>query len=583
MSEEQNPKTPAPGATSPGATSPGAVTPGATMPDAATPAPDATSPGATAPGVTAPSDAKPGVAMHGRRFTSAVVVLGCFALCSGLALFPRESAAPQFPLVVETETMPAEVSCGPGFTRTFSAGMAVDENSDAKVSTSAVDITELPSGSISVRTGKPAAPEIFTAAVPGPAVLAGAQRYLATDGDARGLAINSCQLAVSEGWIVASHTGVDVSNVLLVTNPGVNPVRVQISGLGAAGPLELGKASSVVVKGGATQKLRLDGLASADTRIALHLRSDSGTFGATLQTHELAGAKSAMVDFANPGPAASSLVIPGVVVGADAEKEAPTLRIANPGEETRVQVTLYGPEGAQPVTKEPLMVSATSVLDLTLGGFAPGTYAVGVETVPAEETVAGLEAELPAIAAGVRMGSDTDGTWAAAQPFATHQALAWGEFVSEPEKAAAVQTETEAGAGAETDNDAATAATENQETSDTEKSNDDAEDADSASTLPVVGRPVVAVAGAGTVTIQPVDADGKKLDPVVVDLGEAPAIGVRAVELPPAAVAATMEATEPVAAAAVNVEALAGGKATAWVPALSSSTERVSSRILAVN
>ena len=457
--------------------------------------------------------------MRGRRFVSAMGALAVFVAACAMGVLPKENAAPATPAPAEAASMPARMVCGGGFARTFSEGMSATE-ANVNVKTSELSL-QWASDSDEVVFAEDA-PRVVSATEAGSTALAGVHRYFASDGDSRGLALNPCLTPSADTWIVGSQAAVGTSNELVVTNPGINPVRVTIEAYGPGGKLELGTGSALVVDGGKTERLRMDGLIPEARRLALHLSTNSGVFGASLQTHTLEGSRSGGIDFISGASAGSELTIPGVLIGGS-EQEAPVLRIVNPGEETNVSVHLLGEKGSELIPGGEVTVAAGSVTDLTLAGLEAGLYSLQVE--------AGAD-----VAAGVRLSTGVDATWAGPVGSATRHALAWGNFVSAPGE-------------------------------------DDAS--------PRAGVASLAVAGTGTLEVIPVDSRGKSLDPIALQLGEE--LSGKSVELPRGAVGALVRAEAPVSVAGIALETVSGGRGGAWVPAQQSSEQQASRRITVVD
>lgn len=258
-------------------------------------------------------------------------------------------------------------------------------------------------------------------------IVSGASIHRAQAGDLRGLAINPCVWSDSSVWLVGSSGEVGTSNRLLLANPGLTPVTIQIEAFSSLGRMDLGSSGNVVLAPGAQDEIILDGIVDPDARLAMRLTADSGRFGATLQTTSLDGYTPAGVTFVSPSESGREVTVPGVVIGgieatgdtvrADPNQSA-RLRVVNPSDAlAKVSIQTRGPDGLSDLPGgTDVSVIAGGVLDLTLEGLAPGTYDV-VVTSDSD------------ISAGVVMerGTDADGrdtAWAAARPAMTRAGAA---------------------------------------------------------------------------------------------------------------------------------------------------------------
>ncbi|MGJ9433034.1 DUF5719 family protein [Actinotignum sp. GS-2025b] len=323
------------------------------------------------------------------RAGSALAVLGIAAAVAAPGVVLPTGA----PRAVEAEVAsageaPTQLLCGGGFEQTISAGMTVEGSPGGTAENIATQVLLFGTADKEARAALPTG--TILSADPGE-VLSGAVAYSAQGGNGRGLATNTCVSGAGDLWITASATSVGYSNQLLLTNPGAAPITVRVDGLGGAGPLGTVR---VAVPGRSTVRHTLDGLLAEDSRLALHLSTQAGTFGATLQNQHISGTSGAGVDFAAGAPAATELTIPGIPEGS-------TLRIANPGEATTFTVQLTGEDGTTRTLPggEDVEIAANSVMDLTLAGIDPGTYAVQVRGAPL-------------LAAGVLLGGGGDAAWA---------------------------------------------------------------------------------------------------------------------------------------------------------------------------
>ena len=234
--------------------------------------------------------------------------------------------------------------------------------------------------------------------------MAGATVHTASAGDLRGVAANPCRRARSDQWIVGSRSQVGVSNQLILTNPGSNPVTVKVEALTAAGKAELGGTGTVVVDSGQSKRVSIDGALRDQPRFALHVTTESGSVAASLQQTSLDGYTPAGVSFVTSSVAARNVTVPGVRIDGGGSA---ALRIANPNASpATVSVTALTDKGASTLPGGgKVTVEARSVLDLSLAGLPAGN--VSFRIAGSADIVAGAEFT-------VKDGGQADNAWAAA-------------------------------------------------------------------------------------------------------------------------------------------------------------------------
>lgn len=261
--------------------------------------------------------------------------------------------------------------------------------------------------------------DVFT--MPGTArnvIVGGGTLHTATSGDLRGAAVNPCTSAQSDIWLVGSQSGVGTSNQLIATNTGKNAATVELTAYGSTGELSLGSSAQFSLAPGEMNRMDLDGAIESDGRITLRV-SSSSPIAATLQESVLEGARPAGVTFVTPSALGTELVVPGVVVGKNAES-IPTARIVNPQDSpAKVSVTVVGSSVLEVDGGSDFSVPAHSTVDVPLGGIDPGTYSVSIaspaaisaavalvdrESAQAPRDIAWASATLPVTNAGAIFG-----------------------------------------------------------------------------------------------------------------------------------------------------------------------------------
>lgn len=195
-------------------------------------------------------------------------------------------------------------------------------------------------------------------------------------GDGRGLVTAACLPAATSSWLVAGGGQPGRLGRLVLTNPGPNPVTVDVSVLGAGGPIDSPNGHGVVVAGYGRTVLLLDAIAGSVLSPVVHVSTQGGEVAAVLSDSWLDGV------VPRGGDDAVSVAVPAreqVIAGA-AIQGAAVLRVGVPGDsEAVVQarvLTASGPQGlpSGAVTR----VAGQATEDIDLSSLAPGDYAVQV-------------------------------------------------------------------------------------------------------------------------------------------------------------------------------------------------------------
>jgi len=231
----------------------------------------------------------------------------------------------------------------------------------------------------------PDAPGVLTAAPVDDlaALAAGATLTRTNAGDLRGLSAAACQQPASTTWLVGGGTDLGQSSRLVLTNSGDTPATVSARMLTSIGAVDAARLSEIVVAPHSSEEVLLEGVSEGNPEIALRVDADGGEVTATVQDLQLDGLVSAGIDrVTGSAPPALHLTIPGVALTeSDIDDEvASELRLVNPGEEeATASVRLLGPDGPVEVPgAQDVVLDPGAVLDLTLAGIEPGTYAVDV-------------------------------------------------------------------------------------------------------------------------------------------------------------------------------------------------------------
>jgi len=231
------------------------------------------------------------------------------------------------------------------------------------------------------------------------------QRSWVRSGDSRGLVTAACAPAAASSWLIAGGSDPGRRQRLVLTNPGPNPVTVDLTVLGAKGPIQSPNGHGLVVGPYGRAVVLLDAIAGSEPSPVVHVTAQGGEVAAVVSDTWLDGVVPRGGDDAAPVAApAREQVIAGVAIAGRA-----TLRVAVPGDkdavvESRV-LTASGPKAlpANGVTR----LAAHSSTDIDLSALPVDAYAVQVRAnVP---VVAGAMTERRGI-----LGGPSDLAWSGA-------------------------------------------------------------------------------------------------------------------------------------------------------------------------
>jgi len=244
----------------------------------------------------------------------------------------------------------------------------------------------------------------------------------AMDGDLRSLAGGSCVVPAAEAWLVGGSTEVGSSARLVLTNPGLTQVTVDLTLWDGAGLIDTVGTSGLVVPPESQRAVLLEGIVAEASRLAVRVLATGGDLAVYLQHARMHALTPAGVDLVMPGsPPAESQVIAGLSVAASRYDDPDTalVRVANPGElDAMVSVQLWGANGVVSLPGlDQANLPAGAVVDLSLAGLEAGTYAAVVQ------------ASKPVVAAGLAVrqaaaGEAREFAWSAAAAAPVHGFLA---------------------------------------------------------------------------------------------------------------------------------------------------------------
>jgi hypothetical protein len=243
-------------------------------------------------------------------------------------------------------------------------------------------------------------------------LLAGASYQQLDNINVRGLALQECQEARAETWLVGGDTTTGRQGVLSLSNPGAVPATVDVDLWGQGGPISSPLGQGILVQPGAQRVITLAGLAPNEARPVLRVTSSGTGIVAALHTSIVRGLDAdGLSVITGQAPPSEVRVIPGLygppseIIGPIRGKEGFTdvggaLRVLSPDGPASVTITVVRP-GQSDITTT-LELEGGQVGDLSLDELGSGDYGLV------------LESSAP-IVAGVRnsVGTDarTDTSW----------------------------------------------------------------------------------------------------------------------------------------------------------------------------
>jgi hypothetical protein len=206
--------------------------------------------------------------------------------------------------------------------------------------------------------------------------VAATQRTLETRGDARALATTVCRPAAAQAWLIGGGGEAGRRKRVVLANPGPNPVSVDLTVLGADGPVSSPNGRGIVVAPRSRTVVLLDAISGTEKSPVVGVSAHGGEVSAVLSDAWLDGVVPRGADDALPSAApAREQVVPGAAV------DGPSLlRVAVPGDsEAVVQARVLTPQGARALPGNAVVrVGAHSTRDIDLSALPADAYAVQV-------------------------------------------------------------------------------------------------------------------------------------------------------------------------------------------------------------
>lgn len=237
--------------------------------------------------------------------------------------------------------------------------------------------------------------------------LAAAQSSLVSTGDQRALTSTPCTRPGADLWLLAGGGAPGRQERLVLTNPGGNPVTVDVTLHGPDGPVRSAIGKGLVVPAHGRTAFLLDSISAALASPAVHVVTQGGVVGAVVNDSWLNGTTSAGADDASPSAAPSrDQVIPNVEVNGPA-----VLRVVVPGDgDAVVQARVLTGQGPRALPSAGVTrVAGGTVHDIDISALSAGASALQVR------------ADVPVVAAAVvaryaKGTSVSDYAWSVSTP-----------------------------------------------------------------------------------------------------------------------------------------------------------------------
>ncbi|MDO5503363.1 MAG: DUF5719 family protein, partial [Actinomycetia bacterium] len=208
------------------------------------------------------------------------------------------------------------------------------------------------------------------AAAPG---LMATQHTWAAAEEVGGLAATPCQPGREQTWLIGGGAGPERAERLLISNPGANPITVDVTVYSTAGVSSppAGQGLSVPPQGRVV--LLGDALAPGADAPAFHIAASGGDALVVLAETELDGTLPVGFDLVSAAaPPSLSVVVPGVAAP-EVDQGTLLLRVVNPGEIDAIgTVSALTADGERPIPEAVVRVPAQSAVDVEIEGLDPG-------------------------------------------------------------------------------------------------------------------------------------------------------------------------------------------------------------------
>ena len=235
--------------------------------------------------------------------------------------------------------------------------------------------------------------------------LAAAQSWLVGSGDQRSLGSAPCVRPAADQWLLAGGSAPGRQERLILTNPGGNPVTVDVTLYGPSGPIASSIGKSLVVPAHGRTAFLVDSISGNVESPAVHVVTQGGLVGAVVNDTWLNGTQPGGSDDASPSaPPSLDQVIPAVDV-----KGFAVLRVVVPGPaDATVQarvLTRDGPRGLP-----------SGAVSRVAGGTV---HDIDISRLPAGASALQVRSDQPVVASAIvtRAGKQSlDFAWAVSTP-----------------------------------------------------------------------------------------------------------------------------------------------------------------------
>ena len=241
------------------------------------------------------------------------------------------------------------------------ATAALDAGGSALITATGSAVPGLVAGQLLVGTGGGADPASPT----------GDEQEAAPTPAARGLALSGCVEPGEEHWLLAGGAAPGRTESLVLTNPGADPVRVDLELRGQDGPAEVTGGAGLVVPPDDQLAVPVDALAAGVEAPALGVSAEGGPVAAQLVETVRDGTTDLGLSISSPSAApARDLVVPAVP--GDVERQDLVLRVLAPDGPAVVELVALTEAGAATPEAAAVRVEAGSTTDVPLEGLPEG-------------------------------------------------------------------------------------------------------------------------------------------------------------------------------------------------------------------
>ena len=205
-----------------------------------------------------------------------------------------------------------------------------------------------------------------------------------------GLAAQTCQTPVSEGWLVAGSTITGRQGVLSLANPGSVPATVDLTVYGQTGEIIAPAGRGILLQPGERRALGLSGLAPAEPSPVIHMQASGTPVSMTLHAGLTRGLDPDGADLAGlQGAPSTTRVLPGLWLESGEALErvsalegygdiGPVLRLLSADADAEVVVRVIRPVTGDFVSE--VSLEAGHVFDVALDEIGQGHAAVVLES-----------------------------------------------------------------------------------------------------------------------------------------------------------------------------------------------------------